>query len=229
MAMRGETALTTNALPVLYTFRRCPYAMRARLAIAVSGLQVEQREVALRNKPAELLAASPKATVPVLVLPNGEVIDESLDVMLWALAQHDPEHWLTPERGGKDAMLALIRVNDMDFKQNLDRYKYPHRYTSAMQQEPADAASFALAHRTAGAERLLRLEALLGQGWLCGARASLADMAILPFVRQFAHTDKLWFAEQQWPALQAWLQDFEGSTMYQGVMQKNDPWPAAGL
>ena len=117
-----------TALPVLYSFRRCPYAMRARLALAVSGLPLELREVTLRSKPPELLAASPKGTVPVLVLPDGEVIDESLDVMLWALRQHDPESWLEAAEASLDGMLALISECDGAFKQHLDRYKYPNRY-----------------------------------------------------------------------------------------------------
>ncbi len=139
-------------LPVLYSFRRCPYAMRARLAIAASGLSVELREVVLKNKPAELLAASAKGTVPVLVLPNGQVIDESLDVMLWALGQHDPYAWLEPKNAAAAMstiatmadMLALIAANDGAFKHNLDRYKYPHRY--ATEQTDGDAPSFAQTH-----------------------------------------------------------------------------------
>ncbi|MEO6015658.1 MAG: glutathione S-transferase [Polaromonas sp.] len=221
-----------DLLPVLYTFRRCPYAMRARLAIAVSGQQVEHREVVLRNKPGELLAASPKGTVPVLVLPEGLVIEESLDIMLWALQRHDPQGWLTADGGTLHDMQALIAGNDGAFKQHLDRYKYPHRYVEeaadeATEESAGDAATLAATHRAAGAVWLDQLEQMLAQhGWLLGTQASLADMALLPFVRQFAHTDAAWFAAQPWPLLQAWLARFEASALFQGVMGKQAPWQA---
>lgn len=211
----------SGALPVLYSFRRCPYAMRARLALAASGELYELREVVLRDKPAELLAASPKGTVPVLVLPGGEVIEQSLDVMLWALGRKDPEGWLSPPRGSMDEMLALVAGNDGEFKRSLDRYKYPNRYP---EESAGDAPAFALLHRAQGAAWLARLDGMLDGGWLFGARASLADMALLPFVRQFAHTDEAWFAAQPWPRLQAWLAGFEGGTLYAGVMGKHVPW-----
>jgi glutathione S-transferase len=211
----------TGALPVLYSFRRCPYAMRARLALAVSGEPYELREVVLRDKPAGMLAASPKGTVPVLVLPGGEVIDESLDVMLWALRRNDPERWLSPPQGSIDDMLALIRGNDGEFKRHLDRYKYPQRYT---EESAGDAQAFAQLHRAQGAAWLAGLDGMLGDGWLFGLRAGIADMALLPFVRQFAHTDAAWFAAQPWPRLQAWLAGFEAGTLYAGVMGKHAPW-----
>jgi glutathione S-transferase len=164
----------SGALPVLYSFRRCPYAMRARLALAVSGEPYELREVVLRDKPAELLAASPKGTVPVLVLPGGTVIDQSLDVMLWALRRQDPENWLLPPRGAIADMLALVAGNDGDFKRNLDRYKYPHRYP---EESAGDAQAFALKHRAQGAAWLATLDGMLVDGWLFGPRVSLADLA----------------------------------------------------
>lgn len=213
----------SGALPVLYSFRRCPYAMRARLALAVSGEPHELREVVLRNKPAEMLAASPKGTVPVLVLPGGEVIDESLDVMLWALRRNDRQGWLAPARGSLDDMLALIASNDGAFKRSLDRYKYPNRYA---EESTGDAEAFAQLQRGLGAAWLLRLDGMLAGGWLYGARASLADMALLPFVRQFAHTDPDWFVKQPWPRLQVWLAQFEASALYAGVMEKHAPWRA---
>lgn len=209
------------ALPVLYSFRRCPYAMRARLALAISGQAYELREVVLRNKPAEMLAASPKGTVPVLVLPDGEVIEQSLDVMLWALRRNDPEGWLASAQGSLDNMLAFIAGNDGAFKRSLDRYKYPNRYA---EESACDAEAFALLQRGLGAAWLLKLEGMLIDGWLFGPRASLADMALLPFVRQFAHTDVAWFATQPWPRLQAWLVQFEASALYAGVMEKHVPW-----
>lgn len=211
----------SGALPVLYSFRRCPYAMRARLALANSGEPHELREVVLRNKPAEMLAASSKGTVPVLVLPSSEVIDESLDVMLWALRRNDPEQWLVPAQGSVDDMLALIVGNDGAFKRSLDRYKYPNRYA---EESAGDVHAFGLQHRSLGAAWLLKLDGMLASGWLFGTRASLADMALLPFVRQFAHTDPDWFAAQPWPRLQAWLAQFEASALYGGVMEKHAPW-----
>lgn len=206
-------------LPVLYSFRRCPYAMRARLAIAVSGQRCELREVALRSKPPEMLAASPKATVPVLVLPDGAVIDQSLSIMQWALQQRDPEGWLADTHA---AQQALIAENDGAFKQHLDRCKYPNRYT---QEHDGDERGFALAHRANGALWLAGLQTRLARHvWLFGPAASLADMAVLPFVRQFAHTDPAWFAAQPWPHLAAWLMRWETSALFQGVMDNYPPW-----
>jgi glutathione S-transferase len=213
-----------GALPVLYSFRRCPYAMRARLALAVSGERCELREVVLRDKPPELLAASPKGTVPVLLLPDGTVIDQSLDVMLWALRRNDPQSWLQPLRGSVDEMLAMIAGNDGDFKRHLDRYKYPNRYPD---ESVGDTQAFAQQHRSEAAAWLAKLDGMLADGWLFGARASLADMALLPFVRQFAHADAPWFSVQAWPRLQAWLAGFEASALYTGVMGKHAPWKDA--
>ncbi len=211
------------SLPVLYSFRRCPYAIRARLALAVSGSAYELREVSLKSKPPEMLAASPKGTVPVLVLPNGEVIDESLDIMRWALAtdkpHSDPQGWL--KQGPLPDMLALIAANDGPFKHALDRYKYPNRYP---QESNGDATAFAIAQRFEAANWLQSLESRLGQGWLFSHQASLADMATAPFVRQFAHTDAAWFAAQRWPQLQAWLARFEASALFAVVMGKHAPY-----
>ena len=208
-------------LPVLYSFRRCPYAMRARLAIAVSGQRCELREVVLKNKPPELLAASPKATVPVLVLPGGEVIAQSLDIMQWALRQHDPEGWLAADL---PAQLALIAANDSGFKRDLDRYKYPNRPASL---HGGDEQGFVLAHRSSASVWLTELEARLSRrAWLFGPSASLADMAILPFVRQFAHTDASWFAAQPWPHLARWLAEWESGALLARVMGKYPAWQA---
>ena len=213
-------------MPILYSFRRCPYAMRARLALAVSGVHYELREVVLRSKPAALLAASPKGTVPVLVLPSGGVIDESLDIMRWALEQHDPDGWL--ENGPIDDMLVIIDANDGPFKHALDRYKYPNRYP---QESGTDTKAFAVAQRSNAARWLseleLRLSGDLNRDWLFSHQASLADIAILPFVRQFAHTDANWFAEQPWPQLQAWLARFESSALFESVMDKHAAWQSA--
>jgi glutathione S-transferase len=189
--------------------------MRARLALAASRQQCELREVVLRSKPAELLAASPKATVPVLVLPDGTVIDQSLDIMRWALAQHDPEQWLLPQLGLAADMDALILQCDTSFKSDLDRYKYPDRHPDA------DARS----HRSSGADYLMALDARLqAASYLFGSRACLADMAIAPFVRQFAHTDAAWFSAQPWPAMSRWLDTFLESARFAQVMHKFAPW-----
>ncbi|WP_218511162.1 glutathione S-transferase [Variovorax sp. dw_308] len=206
---------SANALPILYSFRRCPYAMRARFALATSGQPCELREVVLRDKPAELLAASPKGTVPVLVDTDGTVIEQSLDIMLWTLNRHDPARWLQPEHGTADDMLALIARCDGDFKQQLDRYKYPNRY------ERADAAL----HRSNGARFLEELDAKLRDAsHLFGQRPALVDYAIAPFVRQFAQTDVAWFDAQPWPALQAWLRALTGSTLWTAATQKYPAW-----
>ena len=209
----------------MYSFRRCPYAIRARLALSVSGVAHELREVVLKNKPPELLAASPKGTVPVLVLPSGQVIDESLSIMRWALEQNDPDHWLYS--GPIDKMLAMIEANDGPFKHALDRYKYPNRYP---QESGADTKTYSAAQRDDAARWLQSLESQLSQpnqGWLFSHQASLADMALLPFVRQFAHTDTTWFAAQPWPQLQSWLPRFEASSLFERVMGKYAPWQAA--
>mgnify|MGYP000070413103 CR=1 FL=1 len=204
-------------LPVLYSFRRCPYAMRARLAVLSSGLQVELREIVLRDKAPEFLEASPSATVPCLVGADGTVIDESLDVMLWALGKRDPGHWLSPETVSLDGMLALISEIDGPFKTHLDRYKYDTRYADADRNSERAMAS----------EYLLILNALLAKNpWLYGDRASLADFAILPFVRQFANTDRNWFNSENWPHLKAWLERFEASDLFAAIMPKYDKWHA---
>ena len=214
-------------LPMLYSFRRCPYAMRARLALVVSGVVCELREVVLRSKPQALLDVSAKGTVPVLITPHGEVLDQSLDIMRWALQQHDPGNWLTPELGSLQAMQALIAECEGSFKQQLDRYKYPGRFASerageTIAQSEGTAAQF---HRSEGARFLAKLNAqLAAASHLFGARAAWADMAIAPFVRQFAQTDLAWFKQQPWPDLQRWLANWLASDLYSCTMAKYSPW-----
>ncbi|WP_428687030.1 glutathione S-transferase [Roseibium sp.] len=202
--------------PILYSFRRCPYAIRARLAIAASGRIVELREILLRDKAPEFLRTSPTATVPCL-MDGDRVLDESLDIMLWALGQRDPEDWLRPDTAGLKTALDLIRTCDGPFKRHLDRYKYDTRYDDADREvERAGAAGF-----------LWRLDGqLAGSGWLFGARASLADYAILPFVRQFANAGRDWFDAQGWKALRTWLERFESSGRFQQAMPKWRKWQA---
>jgi glutathione S-transferase len=201
----------TSALPILYSFRRCPYAMRARLALRASGVEYALQEVALKNKPAEMLLASPKGTVPVLVLTDGTVLEQSLDIMLWALGRHDSPPWLPPTDVEHEAQLELIGLWDGEFKHHLDRYKYPHRF----------ALQDGLEHRASGSRFLQQLEhTLQQQAHLTGANWGLADAAIAPFVRQWAHTDPAWFSGQSWPRLQQWLAAFECSADFAEVMQK---------
>ena len=201
--------------PILYSFRRCPYAMRARLALMVSNRVCELREVVLRDKPQEMLEVSAKGTVPILIDVDGRVLDQSIDIMLWALRQHDPEKWLMPQQGSVTEMLELIALFDEGFKYHLDRYKYPDRYPGVDAQ----------VHRYEGSLYLGRLNAQLSvTKYLFGNNVALADMAIAPFVRQFAHTDLGWFKEQPLPHLQAWLTEFLDSEIYTRIMQKYPKW-----
>ncbi len=191
--------------------------MRARLALRVSGVAYEHREVALKAKPAEMLAVSPKGTVPVLCLPTGEVLDQSLDIMLWALQQNDPQAWLpsTPV----DWALAHegIALNDGEFKAHLDRYKYPQRFGLA------DGVQ----HRTQATDMLMRWQSLLqAQSFLAGDKWGLLDACVAPFVRQFARTDRAWFEAQPWPQLAQWLVAFENSDVFLAVMHKYPLWAA---
>ena len=197
-------------LPVLYSFRRCPYAIRARLALRQAQTPYALHEVVLRDKPAALLALSPKGTVPVLQLPDGRVLEQSLDIMRWALAQHDPAGWLT--QAPAEAMQALIDVNDLQFKPLLDRYKYPERHP---EQAPAAYREQAMACLLAPLDQRLQTSR-----YLLSAQASLADMALLPFVRQFAQVDRAWWDDAAPPALRQWLHTLVSSELFEAVMAK---------
>lgn len=189
--------------------------MRARLALSVTGQQVEHREVVLRDKPQAMLDASPKGTVPVMVLPDGTVLEESEDIMLWTLRQRDPEHWLSPTRESLESMLRLVQRTEEDFKTHLDRYKYSTRY------DGVDAE----AERELAARFLRELEERLAQyRYLYGERFGFADAAIAPFVRQFANTDRAWFDAQPWPRLLRWLEEFLASELFLGIMKKHPIW-----
>lgn len=197
--------------PVFYSFRRCPYAMRARFALIATSIEVEHREIALKNKPGTMLEASPKGTVPVLVLQNGQVIDESLDIMLWALRQHDPQHWLAE----KETAQTLIAENDQVFKPWLDKYKYASRF-------PEFSPIY---YRQQGELFLQQLEHQLQQHtFLCSEQAGLADFAIMPFIRQFAGVDKTWFETSSYPKLRRWLNTHLQSKLFAAVMYKHDIW-----
>jgi glutathione S-transferase len=211
----SEVCGMPGEVPILYSFRRCPYAMRARIAIAASGQTCALREVILRNKPSEMIAVSPKGTVPVMVLPDGRVIEESLEIMRWALDRNDPEGWLTPLNNDRNNIDALIAETDGPFKDNLDRYKYPNRYE----------ISAPLHHRNQGAAFLKKLNArLLKTVYLCGDDFTFADAAISPFIRQFANNDREWFNALDLSGVQCWLQSIIDSDRFLGVMEKYPAW-----
>lgn len=203
-------------LPILYSYRRCPYAMRARMALKLAGIEVEIREISLREKPAHMLQVSPKATVPVLVLQddlgNSQVIAESLDIMLFAFKNH------ALGVNMHEACRALVSENDSNFKQALDCYKYPERFPSKTQTQ----------HRADGEVFLQKLEGLLNQQpYLLSGEPSMADMAIFPFIRQFAAVDSAWFAGEgndegvPYPKLKVWLDCWLNSELFKSIMTKN--------
>jgi len=199
------------ALPILYSYRRCPYAMRARMALKLEEIEVEIREISLRNKPAHMLQVSPKGTVPVLIFPSlglkgGRVLDESLDIMFFALQKHD----LGPNFHA--ACGALILENDVSFKQALDCYKYPEQSPNKTQAE----------YREQGEVFLQKLESLLSKNnYLFGAQPNLADIAIFPFIRQFAAVDSDWFEASSYLKLQAWLNVWVNSDLFKNIMKKH--------
>jgi len=201
---------------ILYSFRRCPYAIRARLAIAYSQSQVQLREVALKNKPPEMLALSAKGTVPVLLLEDKTLIDESLDIMIWALENADPEGWLTPDL---TTMLALIDENDFEFKTWLDKYKYA----------PNDDPALIINYREQAEDFLFKLEQkLLNTPYLFGEKISLADIAIFPFIRQFAAVDLVSFEKNEFSNIKKWLNHFSDSELFLSVMDKYPTWLESG-
>ena len=211
----------TKRHPVLYSFRRCPYAMRARLAIQVAGFQCELREIVLRDKAPELLEASPKGTVPVLVLPDGSVLEESIEIMSHVLAKNDPDNWLPIERE-RSGVMALIAQNDGPFKAHLDRTKYAGRFIAIG--EPVDLDL----ERTGAMGFIEKLDQLLAErAFLGGQQANLADMALLPFVRQFAHIDINWFRARSVPHVIRWLDAFLAGAQFKSIMTKYEKWEDA--
>lgn len=200
--------------PILYSYRRCPYAMRARMALKYANITVEMREISLRDKPAHLLQVSPKGTVPVLVLNNGQVLEQSLEIMRWALNQQDAAGWLAID---ETLANALILENDTSFKAALDRYKYPERYPEQSQQT----------YRQAGEVFLQRLEYVLQmQDYLLARHVSLADIAIFPFIRQFAAVDSAWFEASAYRRLCVWLKALTSSQLFTSIMQKQPTYLA---
>ncbi|WP_394210836.1 glutathione S-transferase [Psychrobacter piscatorii] len=207
----------TSPLHRLYSFRRCPYAMRARLGLLFAEQSVALREVTLKNKPEQMLAISPKGTVPVLQLVDGPVIEESVEIMMWALEQNDPQG-LLDEKVLSEAN-ALIAQNDNEFKQWLDRYKYADRHPEMTQIE----------YRQQGEVFLQDLEALLTENtYLLGNRMTIADIGIMPFVRQFAHVDREVFYGLPYPKLQQWLQYWLEHPLFVQAMTKFQPWQEGG-
>lgn len=197
-----------DALPILYSYRRCPYAMRARMALSYAGVAVDIREISLKDKPAHLLQVSPKGTVPVLVLSDGKVIDQSLEIMQWALGQRDSDGWL---RADSVLTQQLIAENDTTFKSALDKYKYAIRFPEAS----------ATDYRAQGEVFLQKLEWLLSASpFLLKAQPSLADFAIFPFIRQFAAVDTIWFESTTYSRLHLWLKYLVESELFLRVMKK---------
>ena len=199
--------------PILYTYRRCPYAMRARMALLLAGVTYQAQEVSLRDKPPALLALSPKGTVPVLLLPTGQVLEQSLDIMRWAFqSTHDLDGWWA--RAQTSDNQKLLALCDADFKHHLDRFKYPQRYSDALGAQ----------HHTSQAVAVLLelLEAQLkAHPQLGGAAACAADIGIFPFVRQFAAVEPAWFAALPLPAVRAWLAGWLQSPLFAQAMQKS--------
>ncbi|WP_019557051.1 glutathione S-transferase [Thiomicrorhabdus arctica] len=208
--------------PILYSYRRCPYAMRARMAIMASGVQVEQREIVFWDKPVEMLAASPKGTVPVLILPDGQVIDESCDIMLWALSQSDKLNWLPSEKEKAFAeMTSLIDLCDNEFKTHLDHYKYAERFPDELPET----------YRLRGEDFLQTLEELLAHSFsvskllaLNAKNISMTDIALFPFVRQFAHVDKHWFEQSIYRYLKRWLEQHLDAEYFTSIMKNRPVW-----
>lgn len=205
--------MTAYSLSCLYSFRRCPYAMRARLGLLFAELPVELREITLKNKPAHMLAISPKGTVPVLQLADGVVIEESREIMEWALEQQDPQELLNPKTLHQGN--TLIEQNDQEFKHWLDRYKYADRHLEMTQTE----------YRQKGEAFLQILEALLTKNtYLLGDSVTIADIGIMPFVRQFAHVDRDIFYSLPYPKLQIWLKNWLAHPLFIQAMTKFQPW-----
>ena len=199
-------------LPILYSFRRCPYAIRARMAIAYASINLEVREVSLANKPPEMTHISPKGTVPVLQLDN-RIIDESIEVMAWALEQSDPDNWLALDLDQQQQ--TLIEENDNSFKAWLDKYKYWDRFPEQSQE----------AYRGQAEEFISKLDKNLTEHhYLLGNKICVADMAIFPFIRQFAFVDKDWFDQTNYLGLQRWLGEILDSPLFTQVMKKHSVW-----
>lgn len=207
--------MKTESLPILYSFRRCPYAIRARLALKVSAVKVELREIILKEKPKEMLSCSAKGTVPVLSLPNGKVLDESRDIMEWALNISDPDNWLSHNVDIQNEVNRIIQFNDNEFKKYLDLYKYADRFPDkSMEYYRQEAECF-----------LEELDKKLNKTvFLLGDKITFIDMAVFPFIRQFAFVDKNWFDDSKYKKLQKWLGILLNTSLFSDVMKKSPVW-----
>jgi glutathione S-transferase len=199
-------------LPILYSYRRCPYAMRARMALQYSGIELEHREIELKNKPQSMLLASPKGTVPILCV-DGKVIDQSLDIMHWAIAQSDPDKW-----GDIDESIGQIWIdkNDGPFKKLLDQYKYPNRYPEFIQDEVLAAVEELMLKPMETALQLSQ--------YLLGSKMTWVDVAIFPFIRQFSMVNPQRFEQLSYPSIKRWLNQHLDSSLFKSVMQKYPSW-----
>jgi len=199
-------------MPILYSYRRCPYAMRARMALKYSGIQLEHREIVLRDKPKSMLLVSPKGTVPVLCI-DGQVIDQSLDIMHWALAKSDPDGW---KQVDEKVANSWIEKNDGHFKTLLDQYKYPNRYPEFNPEEVLSAAM----------ELMLKPieSALHNHEYLLGNKLSWVDIAIFPFIRQFAGVNLKTFEALPLPKTRKWLTQQIESELFNSIMEKHPIW-----
>lgn len=201
--------------PILYSFRRCPYAMRARLAIKASGIIVEIREVELKNKPKEFLGISPKATVPIVCISSKQIIEESLDIMEWALKINDPLKLLKYEKLNRIEIHNILNKLENEFKQNLDRYKYSSRF---------DLPSPKL-YRDKNLQTLNEFNNLLQNNkGICSSHLSLLDYAIFPFIRQFRNVNSVWFDSLELKFLQTWLYELIDSDEFSSIMKKYEIW-----
>ena len=206
----------SESLPILYSFRRCPYAMRARIALHYSGINCELREVALRDKPDTLLAASPKGTVPVLLLSDGSVIDESMDLIHYAVAENDPENISDVSAEAKFEIDNAILKNDKEFAVLLRKYKYFEKYPEETQEAYKQQIESSF---------LEKYEQMLGKNKFLFGKKSIADFAILPFIRQFAFVDEEWFLASKYKNIIAWLNEFIESDIFEEIiLAKHDPW-----
>ena len=201
--------------PVLYSFRRCPYCMRAHMALKYSGLEIELREVELNNMPAEALAVSPQATVPLLILDAQHSLNESWDIVKWAIAQNDPQNWAGENGRYLAEAEMLIETNDFSFKPDLDHYKYADRY-------PEHPAEY---YRQQGEEFLQELDEMLAaQRFLLSEQLTVADIGIAPFIRQFSMVDPAWFAQAPYPHLRQWLSTMLANPLFQHALRKRPVW-----
>ncbi len=202
-------------LPILYSLRHCPFAMRARLAIFKSQQTVELRDVKLTNKPAAMLAASPKGTVPILVVSTSYIIDESLDVMLWSLGQSDPDNLLLSSIIELSDLLAFIDIYDKEFKPCIERYKCAKRYHEANLEACRNDCEVFIQDLE---QRLSKHDFILGK------HESLADIAILPFIRQFAKVERQWYVKSSYHNVKRWLNNYLQSALFNKVMAPHPIW-----